>query len=72
MADEADVANDHVQKTLDLTMRSVNTNVPKNDTGECIWCGSAIKEKDGTPMVQCKCRDEHQLLRLINYDNQSR
>ena len=54
MADEADVANDHVQKTLDLTMRSVNTNVPKNDTGECIWCGSAIKEKE---IGRASCRE---------------
>mgnify|MGYP003680155125 FL=1 len=61
MADEADVANDHVQKTLDLTMRSVNTNVPKNDTGECIWCGSAIKEKDGRRWCSLECRQDHQL-----------
>ena len=59
MADEADVANDHVQKTLDLTMRSINTEVPKNDTGECIWCGSAIKEKDERRWCSVVCRDEH-------------
>jgi len=61
MADEADIANDHMQKTLDLTMRSVNTEVPKNDTGECIWCGSAIKEKDARRWCSLECRQDHQL-----------
>jgi hypothetical protein len=69
MADEADVANDHVQKTLDLTMRSVNTNVPKNDTGECIWCGSAIKEKDERRWCSVHAEMNISYMRLINYDN---
>ena len=60
MADEADVANDHVQKTLDLTMRSINTDVPKNDTGECIWCSEPIKD-DGRRWCSTECRNEHQL-----------
>ena len=29
MADEADIANDEVQKQLDATMRAVNVKVPK-------------------------------------------
>jgi hypothetical protein len=60
MADEADVANDHIQKTLDLTMRSINTDVPKNDTGECIWCNEPI-EDDGRRWCSTECRNEHQL-----------
>jgi len=60
MADEADVANDHIQKTLDLTMKSVNTEVPENDTGVCIWCDGLVKD-DGRRWCSAVCRDEHQL-----------
>ena len=38
MGDEADVANDEVQRQLDATLKSVNTEVPDNETGRCIWC----------------------------------
>ena len=61
MADEADIANDHVQKTLDLTMRTINTKVPENDKRICIWCEGKIKEKDGRRWCSLECRQDHQL-----------
>lgn len=62
MADEADIANDHMQKTLDLTMRTINTKVPENDKRICIWCEGKIKEKDGRRWCSVECRDEHTLM----------
>jgi hypothetical protein len=59
VADEADIANDQVQKALDATMRTINTVVPTNDTNECIWCGEPIKEKDERRWCSVVCRDEH-------------
>lgn len=58
MADEADIANDRVQKTLDLTMRTVNTKIKDNDTGLCIWCGEPIHDKRRWCSVEC--RDEQE------------
>jgi RNA polymerase-binding transcription factor DksA len=60
VADEIDMANDQVQKQLELTMRTVNTEIKKNDTGECIWCGEPIKEKDNRRWCSVECRDEHE------------
>lgn len=39
MADEIDKANDQMEKAMALTMRTLNTEIKENDTGECIWCG---------------------------------
>lgn len=57
MADEADIANDQVQKALDLTMRTVNTKIKDNDTGLCIWCGEPVQDKRRWCSVEC--RDEY-------------
>jgi hypothetical protein len=55
MTDEIDMANEQVQKALDMTMRTINTTVEQNDTGHCLWCGETkIKQKDNTQMVQCR------------------
>ena len=58
MADEIDQANDQVQKALDATMRTINTEVKENDTGVCIWCGNPVKDKRRWCSVEC--RDEQQ------------
>lgn len=60
MADEIDVANDQVQKALEMTMKTINTEIKENTTGECIWCGEPIKEKDNRRWCSVECRDEHQ------------
>ena len=56
MVDEADVANDEVQKQLDATMRSVDVKVPKNNTGKCMWCGDSVE--DERRWCSPECRDE--------------
>ena len=61
MADEADLANDELEKQLKRTLESIDTKIPTNDTGKCIWCDSSIKEKDGRRWCSIECRDEHQL-----------
>ena len=61
MADEADLANDELEKQLKRTLDSIDTKIPTNDTGKCIWCDSPIKEKDGRRWCSIECRDEHQL-----------
>ena len=59
MGDEADVANDEVQRQLDATLSNVNTEVPDNDTGKCIWCEDAtVKGKER--WCSTECRDEHE------------
>lgn len=58
MADEIDIANDQVQKALDMTMRTINTKIDENTTGLCLWCGEPIKDKRRWCSVEC--RDEHE------------
>jgi len=61
VADEADIANDEVERQLKVTMQSINTNVPENDSGKCIWCDTPIKEKDARRWCSVECRNEHEL-----------
>jgi len=58
LSDEIDIANDQVQKALDATMRTVDTKIGENDTGECLWCGEPIKDKRRWCSVDC--RDEYE------------
>ena len=59
MADEADIANDQVQKALDATMRTIGTHIEPNKTGVCVWCDEPIKEKDDRRWCSIDCRNEH-------------
>ena len=54
MADEIDMANEQVQKALDMTMRTINTRVEQNDTGHCLWCEAKIKQKE---IGRASCRE---------------
>lgn len=58
MADEIDIANEQVQKSLDATMRTLDTKVKENDTGKCTWCGEPVKDKRRWCSVEC--RDEQE------------
>ena len=58
MSDEIDIANEQVQKSLDATMRTIDTKVGENDTGLCLWCGDKVKDKRRWCSVEC--RDEHE------------
>mgnify|MGYP003633237076 FL=1 len=58
MSDEADNANDEVQRRLDATLSNVNTEVPENETGKCLWCEKTLSDKRRwcSPI----CRNEHE------------
>ena len=58
MSDEADKANDEVQKQLEATLKSVNTEVPENESGKCLWCEKTLSDKRRwcSPI----CRNEHE------------
>jgi RNA polymerase-binding transcription factor DksA len=58
VADEIDKANDQMEKAMALTMRTINTDIKENDTGECIWCGEPVKDKRRWCSVEC--RDEQE------------
>lgn len=58
MADEIDKANDQMEKAMALTMRTLNTEIKENDTGECIWCGEPVKDKRRWCSIEC--RDEQE------------
>jgi RNA polymerase-binding transcription factor DksA len=58
VADEADMANDQVQKALDATMKTLNTKIKENDSGKCIWCGDPVKDK--RRWCSAECRDEQE------------
>jgi hypothetical protein len=60
MADEIDMANEQVQKALDMTMRTINTTVEQNDTGHCLWCETKIIQKDKRRWCSVECRDEYE------------
>jgi hypothetical protein len=60
MTDEIDMANEQVQKALDMTMRTINTTVEQNDTGHCLWCETKIIQKDKRRWCSVECRDENQ------------
>ena len=57
MSDEIDDANDEVQRRLEATLSNVDTEVPDNDTGRCIWCEEEIEGK--ARWCSPLCRDEH-------------
>jgi hypothetical protein len=58
VADEIDRANDHIEKAMALTMKTVDTDIKENDTGKCTWCGEPVKDKRRWCSVEC--RDEQQ------------
>lgn len=59
MADEIDIANDDIQKKLDASLKTIDTNIVENNTGKCIWCGVEVKDK--RRWCSAHCRDEHTL-----------
>jgi RNA polymerase-binding transcription factor DksA len=61
MVDEADVANDELERQLEKTLKSVDTKIPTNDTNKCIWCGEPIQESDNRRWCSIECRNDHEL-----------
>jgi hypothetical protein len=58
VADEIDKANDQMEKAMALTMKTLNTEIKENDTGECLWCGEPVKDK--RRWCSTECRDEQE------------
>jgi predicted nucleic acid-binding Zn ribbon protein len=42
---------------LEATLSNVDTEVPDNNTGRCIWCEAKVK--DNRRWCSIECRDEH-------------
>jgi len=59
LADEIDIANEDIQKRLEASLKTIDTNITKNNTGKCIWCGTKVVDKRRWCSVHC--RDEHTL-----------
>jgi|TARA_R110000803_G_scaffold8775_3_gene28249 hypothetical protein len=60
MSDDIDRANDHIQRTMELNLKSVDvSDVPKNTTNKCLWCLENIKEKDERRWCCAACRDSY-------------
>lgn len=59
MADEADIANDYLERVQEAAMRRPRPPMPKGEPGECEWCG------EGSPRLVrgacARCRDKYSL-----------
>lgn len=58
MSDEIDDANDEVMRQLNATLSNVNTEVPNNESGKCVWCEAPVK--DNRRWCSVECRNEHE------------
>ena len=57
MSDDLDNADKETRLMLEATLSNVNTEVPDNNTGRCIWCEEKIKGNHRWCSIEC--RDEH-------------
>lgn len=58
MSDDLDNADKETRLMLEATLSNVDTEVPDNDTGRCVWCEEPVK---GTARwCSTECRDEHE------------
>ena len=58
MSDDLDNADKETRLMLEATLSNVDTEVPDNDTGKCVWCEEPVK---GTARwCSTECRDEHE------------
>jgi hypothetical protein len=58
MADDVDVANDRIEQLTQAALTMIDTRVPDNDTGECIWCNEPVNDK--RRWCCAECRDQYQ------------
>lgn len=59
MADEADIANDYMERVQEAAMRAPRPQMAKGEPGECEWCG-----EDSPRLVRgacARCRDKYGL-----------
>jgi len=64
MSDDIDDANEELQKQIDATLSNVNTEVPNNDTGKCVWCEAKVKDNRRWCSVECRNEHEHYARKL--------
>jgi len=57
MSDDLDNADKESRLMLEATLSNVDTEVPDNNTGRCIWCEAKVK--DNRRWCSIECRDEH-------------
>ena len=57
MSDDLDNADEETRLMLEATLSNVDTEVPDNNTGRCIWCDTEVK--DNRRWCSIECRDEH-------------
>lgn len=61
MADDVDIANEELEKQLEETLKTFNTEIPTNDTNKCIWCGGPIQERDNRRWCSVECRNDQEI-----------
>ena len=60
MSDDIDLANEHIQKTMELSLKSIDTSTaPPNVSNRCLWCQEPIREKDERRWCSPECRDAY-------------
>jgi len=59
MADEADIANDYMERVQTAVMRAPRPKMAKGEPGECDWCGEYTLRL--VKRACARCRDEHKL-----------
>jgi hypothetical protein len=58
MADEVDITNDRIEQQTRAALSMIDTTIPDNDTGECIWCSAPVK--DTRRWCCADCRDQYE------------
>lgn len=58
MADEADAANDVMQRTLEATLRTVRTGLEVEESGVCLLACCTMPLPKGRRWCDADCRDQ--------------
>ena len=58
MVDDVDRANEQVQKSIEDTLKNIDTTIPKNITGECLTCGLSVDNE--RRWCNADCRDNYE------------
>ena len=58
MVDDVDRANEQIEKSIEDTLKNIDTTIPKNITGECLTCGQPVN--DERRWCDADCRDNYE------------
>ena len=58
MVDEVDIANKNVEREIETALKNINTTIPKNETGKCLYCREDIT--DERRWCNAGCRDNYE------------